>query len=75
LEGSAVDSHSARKSSLPQIERGVKNSNPIIELDEVISHEGQGLKFVIDDPQKDMPITIGLESIKEINNVKDEFSH
>ena len=63
---------SARKSSLPVIDRGMKSSTPIIELDEVISHEGLGKKFVIDD---NLPNKLGLESIKEVKNAREEFSN
>lgn len=54
------------------IDRGIKSSTPIIELDEVISHEGQGMKFVIDD---NLPSKLCLESIKEVKNPKEEFSN
>lgn len=49
ISNQQLELNSARKSSLPAIDRGMKSSTPIIELDEVISHEGLGKKFVIDE--------------------------
>jgi hypothetical protein len=62
-------------SSLPQIDR-IKNSTPIIDLDDVISHEGGGIVLDNDDEIEHFDVKKGLaaqaQNIHQLEIIREE---